>query len=207
MTAAARPSQATSEEPATPAAGRPRDREIGDRILASARELLAEGGYEAMTFEAIVGRTGIGRPTIYRRYPTKAHLAAAVAYGERGKLPETGETLRDQLSALVSQIVEIYARPEMGAATAGLITAYQSDPGLRDELHTPAEADARRQLREIVDRAKRKGYICAGSDADMLFDMVVGTLVFRMIHSSVPRPSGFADQFIDTLCRAFSPPQ
>ena len=168
--------------------------------------LLAEGGYEALTFEAIVSRTGIGRPTIYRRWPTKAHLVAEIAYGPPKDIPETGGNLAEQIAALVEQIVANYSRPDIGPATVGLVGAYQKDAALRAELHSPAEAKARAQLHEIVARAKERGVIDADADADMMFDMVVGTVLFRLVFSSAERPARLADDLTAALCRVFGPP-
>jgi len=187
------------------AVGRPRSEAIGEKILAAARALLAEGGYEALTFEAIAGRTGIGRPTIYRRWPTKAHLVAEITYGRRKDFPETGSDLEGQIAALVRQIVENYSRPDIGPATVGLVGAYQKDAALRAELHSPAEAKARAQLHGIVARAKERGVIDAHADADMMFDMVVGTVLFRLVFSSSERPVRLADDLTSALCRAFGP--
>ena len=165
--------------------------------------LLAEGGYEALTFEAIVSRTGIGRPTIYRRWPTKAHLVAEIAYGPRKDIPETGGDLAEQIAALVEQIVANYSRPDIGPATVGLVGAYQKDAALRAELHSPAEAKARAQLREIVARAKERGVIDREAEADMMFDMTVGTVLFRLVFSSAERPARLADDLTAALCRVF----
>ena len=103
--------------------------------------------------------TGVTRATFYRRWPTKAHLANEI--GNRGGdgladvLDEEG--LDGQIGALVRQVLAQYRRPEKAAVTVGLITAYQREPLLRDELHTPAELDARTQLRGILVGARTAG--------------------------------------------------
>ena len=188
-------------------AGRPRSRDAEERILAAARDLLATSGYEGMTFEAIGALTGIGRPSIYRRWPSKAHLAAEVAYGPQARLPETEDGLRPQILALVTQVADRYRLPEVGAATVALISCFQKDAALRAELHTPAETDARLQLREIVSRAKARGTIDAAADADLLFDIIVGTLVFRLVFSSTQQPADLVEALTDLLCRALAPQQ
>lgn len=185
--------------------GRPRNLEIGEQILGAARALLAEGGYDALTFEAIVQRTGIGRPTIYRRWPTKAHLVAAITYGPDDELLETGGSLAEQLRSLVDQVAQGYSRPGIGPATVGLISAYQNDPALRAALHNPVENKARRKLHAIVEDAKKRGVIDSCADADIMFDMIVGTVIFRLIFSSADRPENFVEELTANLCRAFAP--
>ena len=60
--------------------GRPlrRDAEVNlGRILAAARDVFAEQGYDA-PMETIVARADVGVGTLYRRFPTKADLLGAV---------------------------------------------------------------------------------------------------------------------------------
>jgi AcrR family transcriptional regulator len=198
-------SRTVTRPAAKPVAGRPRNREVGERILAAARALLAEGGYDALTFEAIGARTGIGRPTIYRRWPSKAHLVAAIAYGPEEEIEETGGDLAGQIRALVRQVSRSYRRPEIASAIAGLNSAFQNDASLRGELHAPAETDARRQVRDIVARLKERGEMDPGADADLLFDMVVGAVTFRVMFSSLEAPQRFEEALAERLHRAFSP--
>jgi AcrR family transcriptional regulator len=55
-----------------------RDAELNlTRILAAARDVFAEHGYEA-SMEQIAGRAGVGVGTLYRRFPNKAELVSAV---------------------------------------------------------------------------------------------------------------------------------
>ena len=54
--------------------GRPRDRSAGPALMAAARELVLARGYEDVSIRAIVERAGVGRQTLYRRWPGKADL-------------------------------------------------------------------------------------------------------------------------------------
>src|SRR5450631_2534200 len=57
--------------------GRPRDAGRDVAILDTVRELLIEVGYDHLSIESVAGRAGVGKATIYRRYPDKATLVAA----------------------------------------------------------------------------------------------------------------------------------
>ena len=50
-----------------------------DSILAAARQAIAEGGAAQLTMSAVAARAGISRPTLYRWFPTKRDLLAAMA--------------------------------------------------------------------------------------------------------------------------------
>lgn len=59
--------------------GRPRDPQADRRILAAAREVAGEVGVRNVTMSAIADRAGVGKPTIYLRWPNvPAVLVAAL---------------------------------------------------------------------------------------------------------------------------------
>ena len=49
--------------------GRPRDESATDRILNSALELAEEGGFDSLSLEGVAELAGVGKTTIYRRWP------------------------------------------------------------------------------------------------------------------------------------------
>src|SRR5438552_16672378 len=61
--------------------GRPRDRAIDDAALRAARELLVEVGWDRLSMVAIAERAGVGRPALYRRWPSKTHLVFEAVFG------------------------------------------------------------------------------------------------------------------------------
>ena len=63
----------TAESPRrTP--GRPRSEASHHAIIQATLELLIEGGYGSLTMEAVRTRAGVGKATIYRRWPSKEEL-------------------------------------------------------------------------------------------------------------------------------------
>ena len=69
--------EAMSNESAAPAPreGRPRSDQVDQAILHAASALLVERGLDAMTIEDVAARAGVGKSSIYRRWPTKGTLA------------------------------------------------------------------------------------------------------------------------------------
>jgi AcrR family transcriptional regulator len=175
--------------------GRPRDPGIDRQILDAARALLTEGGFEALSFEAISQRAGVPRSMIYRRWPTRVHVANEVASGGDVPLPDVidADGLGAQVLALVRQILDRYADAAIGAAAVGVIAATHGAPALRSELLAAAETAARGSLRAIVTRGKQSGAIRRDADADALFDMIVGTLIYRALFSLEPAPADYAE--------------
>ena len=59
----------------SPGAGlRPAQRARYMRIIASAEELAADGGYDAVQMRAVADRSGVALGTVYRYFPSKNHL-------------------------------------------------------------------------------------------------------------------------------------
>lgn len=184
-------------EPAVAKAGRPRDPAIDDEVRAAARVLLAEGGYRALTFDSISQRTGIPRSMIYRRWPSKAHLANDIAVGGEANFPDIieAEGLTAQIGALVTQIHARYQVPAIAAASIGVIADTQGDHALQEALRGRPEAELRIALADIVARGQVLGLIRAGVDADVLFDMIVGGLVYRALFSLKAEPQDYVARF------------
>jgi AcrR family transcriptional regulator len=61
--------------------GRPDQQGVADlelRLIETAAKLFTQQGYDATSIDQIASEAGIGKPTIYRRYPTKDRLFMAV---------------------------------------------------------------------------------------------------------------------------------
>jgi AcrR family transcriptional regulator len=77
-----------------------------ERILAAARDVFAEYGSEVSVAD-IADRAGVGTATIFRRFPTKDALVAAV--------------IEQRLADLVAQVNQELAQPDPGRAFRGFM--------------------------------------------------------------------------------------
>lgn len=195
-----------SNGPSTRPRGRPRDQARDETILRAARILLAREGYEGLSFEAISQMTGISRPTIYRRWPTKAHLANDVAAAGPGAFPDIMATrgLHAQVRVMVEQLYATYACPEIAAASIGLINQYQRTPGLRGALHDPLEKATRRHFALLLDKGKALGLVRDDVGADAVFDILVGTIVFRLMFATLRATPAIIDEITDIVVRGIA---
>jgi AcrR family transcriptional regulator len=71
------------------ARGRPRRTEADAAIIEAARNLLREGGYRALSLDEVGRRARTAKTSIYRRWPSKAALAAEIV--QREVPPPTGD--------------------------------------------------------------------------------------------------------------------
>jgi AcrR family transcriptional regulator len=180
--------------------GRPRDTNLDDVILASTRTLLTAGSYAELSMEGVASHAGVGKKTLYRRWPSKARLVAHAvldAYGSRGsfEVRETGD-LRDDLRAWLVEHAEFLADPANAALIRALIAAAastQDNGALHELLSAPQHAG----LIVRLQHATEDGEIVAGANLDAMADALVGSLLLQALVG--PRPGQSLSGLIDTL--------
>src|SRR6185436_8741582 len=85
------------------APGRPRSAQADEAILDAVLEMLSGGhSVAAISIEAVASRAGVGKATIYRRWPNKEALIIDAVASMKGPLPApVGESVRDDLVMLL----------------------------------------------------------------------------------------------------------
>jgi AcrR family transcriptional regulator len=178
-----------------PARGRPRRPGTGDAILSAARTILTESGYQGLSFEEVAARAGVTRPTIYRRWPSKLHLAydAAFPRTDGSRLRDTGN-FADDVAGFVRETVDSYSRPATRAAVPGILAAFQREPELAERLRQPHERQIRERFGTMVRTAQERTGARPGFDPDLLFDTIIGAVQFRLIFHQ-----GLDTRFVEDL--------
>ncbi|MEU4525945.1 TetR/AcrR family transcriptional regulator [Amycolatopsis sp. NPDC024027] len=183
----------------TPPAGRTaRSR---DEILQAAVDLCAERGYAAVTMEAVATRAKVGKPTVYRWWPSKGALfldALMDRLGERFFLyPDTGDIDAD-LRTWLRTLAEVFADERHGQIISGVIGSAQLDTELaamiQGKVHTALAAINRARLV----KAQEAGQLAAGDPA-LYDDMLVAPLWYRLLVTGEPITSDYADTIVNTL--------
>jgi AcrR family transcriptional regulator len=112
----------------------PRQLERRARILEAARQLAAEGGYEAVQMRDVASRADVALGTLYRYFASKDHLlAAAWAEWVRGleatltRRPPRGATMSERATDVLSRATRACER-EPRLASAVLVAAVSTDP-------------------------------------------------------------------------------
>lgn len=138
-------------------------------------------GWGGATIEGIAARAGVGRGTIYRRWPSKTELFqyAAAVVTRPVEVRDTGSFV-DELFAAVLPIADMLTQPELAALLPSLLAEAANDASIRDTMRTFA-AQSRQQAIKAVERARRRGDIVQSTDAETLVDMLVGALVYRRL--------------------------
>jgi AcrR family transcriptional regulator len=166
--------QASRMEPAAaPGLGRPRDPDVDRRVLRAAAEVFGEEGWAGFTVDAVARRAGVGKASIYLRWPNKEALLAGALQARIGRVDDidTG-SVRDDLVALARQLLAGFLG-DSGRATIRLLTDADTVPGADGHVAAVQRAQVR-AARAIVHRGIRRGELRPGTSVTLLLDAVVG---------------------------------
>jgi AcrR family transcriptional regulator len=119
----------------TNSVGRPRDASIDTRVLAVARELLIESGWDELSMRSIAARSGVSRSSLDRRWSSKAELVLHAILGATPDLAPFANTDRlGWVEWVVRGSRQLFTRPEVIAAVPGLLLAMAESEQLRARL-------------------------------------------------------------------------
>jgi AcrR family transcriptional regulator len=187
--------------PSAPPAGaeetRPlrRDAEVNlGRILAAARDVFAEQGYDA-SMEAIAVRAEVGIGTLYRRFPNKADLLNAVVEAARERNRRIAEEVLADVApreAVFEFMRRCIAAPSCWRATISTAPWRSSGTGL--EQMAPL-------LREVIDRSQRAGTIRPDVEvSDLVMVLMAVRSIADICDSKSSKPSRrFLELLLDGL--------
>lgn len=153
--------------------GRPRDPEVDRRILRAAAEVFGEDGWGRFSVDAVARRAGVGKASIYLRWPNKKELLAGALEARVTVVADidTG-SVRDDLVRLAEQILTSYFG-DSGPATIRLLTEAGRVPGLEGRVGELRHAQIR-AARAIVRRGIARGELKSGTSVTLLLDAICG---------------------------------
>ena len=192
-----RPRRGRGRRPAT---------EVREEILEAAAELLFAEGMAAFTIEKVANRSGASKVTIYKWWPSKGALALDGYFHKvepQLAFPDTGDIetdLRAQLHAFLRVIRDSAA----GRVIAELIGQAQSDPELKAAYLQRYSSPRRALAVAALERAKQRGQLRAGLDAESVVDQLWGACYHRLLLPDQPLTHEFVDALVDNLFRGIA---
>lgn len=164
-------------------AGRPRNQEAGDTILATTLQLLGERGYAGLTVDDIVARARVSKSTIYRRWPTKEELVvAAFDLLPELKVPNRGSLIKEFLD-LVGQYDRMLHQTPLASVLPGLIAEAAHNEELARQL-TVTFGRRREPCKRIVLRAIERDELPPDTDVELAIELFMAPLVQRSMFAS-----------------------
>ncbi|GAA0470968.1 hypothetical protein Ade02nite_34250 [Paractinoplanes deccanensis] len=146
---------------------------------------LSRVGFAGLTVEGVARAAGVNRTTIYRRWPSKAALLAAMIEPVLERWdgdPDTGSA-RDDLLTLMLMIRDSTTLPE-GRALTEAMTAGASE--LRDLLRDTINRTLA-PFHRALDRAVARGQLRASTDVRVIAHLAFhGVVAWEPAHGALP---------------------
>jgi AcrR family transcriptional regulator len=175
-------------------AGRARDATIDANLLAVARRHLSQHGYEAMSLAAVAEEAGTTRQALYRRWPGKADLAAAVVADLSDADADAGNdhvpTSLDPFAELVAELADFRRRVSRPGriSLVGTMLQDNTDPAVVARYRDRVVAPRRQRIRNILKHAQALALIDADADLDVAVTMATGSWYGRALAGTPPPP-------------------
>jgi len=187
--------------------GRPRSEaaESHAEIMDAVYELLQEKSARDLTMEAIAKRAKVGKPTLYKWWPSKAALIMAMFHERLVGKPVNSPAITAEaaLRAKVGRLVGDF-NGLFGKVMADLIAEAQGDPALLGELHAHIRA-RRADTVADVERGKATGEFLPDTDAELVVDTVFGPVYYRLLFGFTPLTRDYGEALIDQVLRGIQP--
>ena len=170
----------------TQAAGRPRDPVVDTKVAEAAIGLFGEQGWAGFSVEAVARRAGVGKASIYLRWPTKqALLVDALRRHVQGVAAVEAGDVRSELVQLGMQLMRHYLG-DAGRAALRMTVEADRIPGVAEHWATIRESQVL-AARAIVRRAIRRGELPADTSVTLLLDTLCGAVMNHV--QATPEPA------------------
>ena len=190
------------------APGRPRDPEVDRAILEATIELLAEGGFDELSIEGVAARAGVGKTTIYRRWPSKVPLVVDALRQQKASVTtevSPDMSTREALTRLMTGLVRTQEAEPADRILAGLVGAMARDPELAAAVREGLVSDRRRVMADVIRRGIDRGELRPDVDAELITDLLGGPILVRRLITGRPVTTRLAHRIVTSILDGVAP--
>lgn len=194
-----RQTEGVAETPTTPVPVDPRIERTQRVVLGATIALLSEGGYAAVTIEAVAARSGVAKSTIYRHWPSRIELIHDAFHELKPPVPSAGVgDIREQVIVLLEDLARNVAASTWSSCLPTLIDAAERDPEAR-ELHCGLARAGKQAMVEMLEEGKRRGEFPATLDAELMTEALGGPILIRRLFLAEPFDPANVRHLVDQL--------
>jgi len=180
--------------------GRPRSEQAERAIIDAALEEFAESGPEGLCIEKVAARAGVGKATIYRRWPGKEDLLLDALAAVKVPLPKPkGKSVRDDLAALLDAMRMEAVDPRRARQSALLLGEGARYPRLIERYVATVVEPRRDVVRAVLRRGIATGELREDTDVEAAVYMLTGAVLARIWLGQDRVERGFARRVVDDL--------
>jgi AcrR family transcriptional regulator len=158
-----------------------------ESVFAVTAELLSEMRLRDISIEEIARRAGVGKATIYRWWPSKAHVALDAfmkLMRTKVNVPDTGSMSEDLMKQLRS-VIRFYTNPA-GSIIKQFLAEGQSNPDFGEVFLQRFLESRREETRLMWERGLSRGELDPSINIDVAMDLVYDPVMFRIMTGHVP---------------------
>lgn len=186
--------------------GRPRSERADRAILDAALELFAESGLGGFSIEAVAARAGVGKATIYRRWPGKQDLLLDALATVKSPMPEpAGESVRDDLIAMLETMCTDSADPKRTRLLTLLLGEGETCPRLVRRYKETIVEPRRDMIRSVLRRGIVTGELRSDVDVEVAMLSLAGAVMAMGKHDAGELTPDFAQRVVDEALRGLAP--
>ncbi len=188
--------------------GRPRSAQADTAIVDAVLELITEQGLGSLTVESVAARAGVGKATLYRRWPNKDALVLdALAHLNDALPPVLGDTLRERL---VSLLTPMRCRPQAARSMRlipRVLSHREGSPELYECFFEQVIAPRRERFLVELRAAAEAGEIRADVDLELAVNALVGPVLYQslVIPDGHPAATQRPEALVDLVLSGLSP--
>jgi len=171
-------------------------------ILDAVYALLQEKSVRDLTMEEVAKRAKVGKPTLYKWWPTKATLVLAVLCERMAPNLEkpTVLTAEESLRFRVRRLIKAFNGP-FGKIVAGLIAEGQSESAILQAFFDQWVRPRRHATIADLQRGKNAGELRSETEPELLNDAIFGAIYYRMLLRSAPLTRRFGEELVEQVLR------
>lgn len=158
-----------------------------------------------MTMESVATEAGVGKPALYRRWPTKAALvfAATVDAAVPAEVPDLG-SFRADVRALIGRLAASL-RELPREAIADQLGSMIADRAFSEEVQRRLTDPQQRRVDRIWMRAVARGEVDPAVDGHELLSDLASVVLMRTLVYHRPYDDAGLDRLVDLVVRATNP--
>ena len=171
-------------------------------IMEAVYALLQKKSVRDLTIEEVAKRAKVGKPTLYKWWPSKATLVLAMLSERMARNLEKPTVLNaeESLRFRVRSLIDAFNGP-FGKIVAGLIAEGQSEPAIRQAFFDRWVSPRRTATIADLERAKNAGELRSDTKPDLLNDAIFGAIYYRFLLGSGPFTRRFGEDLVEQAIR------
>jgi AcrR family transcriptional regulator len=171
-------------------------------IMDAVYALLQKKSVRDLTMEEVAKRAKVGKPTLYKWWPTKATLVLAMLCERMAPNLETPTVLTaaESVRFRVRRLIDAFNGP-FGMIVAGVIAEGQSEPAVLQEFFERWVSPRRTATIADLQRGKDAGELRSETEPELVNDAIFGAVYYRFLLRSGQLTTRFGEEVVEQVLR------